>query len=186
MTNLRELMTTNGGMFTIDDAFETECDDEAVRTYGSTTESTPLKPKRNVLSENSIVVKVDDIFKDSNRGLDRLKIPEDAISKDSDSLIHDVYYSTDKYDTSNSWWTHPKVKENWKIVLAAFVLLIIGLGLLVTGTVIEIIPNTGIKGFVFLIAGFICFIPGAYHVVYIYCAVKGRRGYDFYNLPLFN
>ena len=44
----------------------------------------------------------------------------------------------------------------------------------------------GIQAFVFFIAGFICFIPGAYHVVYIYWAVKGKRGYDFYHLPLFN
>ena len=59
-------------------------------------------------------------------------------------------------------------------------------GLLVTGVVVICLPMPGIQAFVFFIAGFICFIPGAYHVVYIYWAVKGKRGYDFYHLPLFN
>jgi len=59
-------------------------------------------------------------------------------------------------------------------------------GLLVTGIVVICLPMRGIQAFVFFIAGFICFIPGSYHVVYIYWAVKGKRGYDFYHLPLFN
>ena len=29
------------------------------------------------------------------------------------------------------------------------------------------------------------FLFSAYHVVYIYCAVKGKRGFAFYNLPVF-
>lgn len=45
---------------------------------------------------------------------------------------------------------------------------------------------SGLQGLVFFIAGFICFVPGAYHIVYIYFAVKGKRGYYFYHLPLFN
>ena len=60
------------------------------------------------------------------------------------------------------------------------------LGLLATGVAVVLLPSTGLQGFVFFIAGFICFVPGAYHVVYIYLAAKGRRGYDFYHLPLFN
>lgn len=57
-------------------------------------------------------------------------------------------------------------------------------GLFTIGIVIA--TMSGIQGIVFFIAGFICFIPGAYHVVYIYFAVKGKRGYYFYHLPLFN
>lgn len=46
--------------FTIDDAFEEE-NDEAIRVYGSTTERSPLKPKnRNVISEDSIIVRIED------------------------------------------------------------------------------------------------------------------------------
>nr|CAD7442229.1 unnamed protein product [Timema bartmani]CAD7457827.1 unnamed protein product [Timema tahoe] len=45
--------------FTIDDAFEEE-NDEAIRIYGSTTEISPLKPKqRNIISDDSIIVRVE-------------------------------------------------------------------------------------------------------------------------------
>lgn len=171
--------------FTIDDAFETE-DDETVRCYG-TTESTPLKPK----SSENVIVSVADPFlvkvEEPTKGkFGRLKITNDSLSKDSDSLIQSDVYGKDKYDSRSSWWKHPKVKENWKVMLAAFGLLFIGLGLLITGVVVQVLPDMGVQSFVFFIAGAICFIPGAYHVVYVYCAVKGKKGYDFYNLPLFN
>lgn len=117
----------------------------------------------------------------------RFKIPPyDTASKDSDSLINDsYYYETEGFDVYACWWSHPKVRQNWKIVVSAFVLLIIGVGLVATGLVVEIMPIAGFKGIVFFMAGAICFIPGAYHVVYVYCAVKGRRGFDFSSLPLF-
>lgn len=59
-------------------------------------------------------------------------------------------------------------------------------GLSLAGMVIMILPINGLQGVVFFIAGVICFIPGAYHVIYIYLAVKGKRGFDFNFLPLFN
>jgi Transmembrane proteins 230/134 len=59
-------------------------------------------------------------------------------------------------------------------------------GLLVTGFLAALLPIEGLQSAVFFIAGAICFIPGAYHVVYIYLAVKGWQGFDFYHLPLFN
>lgn len=68
------------------------------------------------------------------------------------------------------------------IFIYLFFLLISGLftiGIILT-------TMSGVQGIVFFIAGFICFVPGAYHVVYIYFAVKGKRGYYFYHLPLFN
>lgn len=58
--------------------------------------------------------------------------------------------------------------------------------LLVTGFLAALLPIEGLQSAVFFIAGAICFIPGAYHVVYIYLAVKGWQGFDFYHLPLFN
>ena len=61
------------------------------------------------------------------------------------------------------------------------------LGLIITGIVAYSHPTlAGIQGFVFFIAGFICLAPGAYHLVYVYLAVKGKRGFDFHHLPLFN
>ena len=135
---------------------------------------------------------------------------QQTASKDSDSLIHESYqYSPSYFDPARVWWKHPRVKENWKVVAAAFALIVIGLGkqnttlpasadnryltmlyrtsgLLITGIAVLVIPLGGVQGLVFLITGAICFIPGAYHVCYIYLAVKGKKGYDFYHLPLFN
>ncbi|XP_071542484.1 transmembrane protein 134 isoform X2 [Panulirus ornatus] len=142
--------------FSIEDAFEEDADD-AIRLYGATNERSPLKPK--------------------NRD-------ENAISRDSDSLIPG---DTCSFSESPRWWfLHPKVREKWRIVAGAFFLLIMGIILLSTGIVVEAVPLESLSGPVFIIAGLICFIPGAYHVVYVILAVWGRRGYDFYNLPLFN
>ena len=88
-------------------------------------------------------------------------------------------------DEVSCWWAHPKIRENWRVFVAAFGLLVIGTALIVAGIVVCVLPEIGFQSFVFFIAGFFCFIPGAYHVVYVYCAVKGRKGYDFYQLPLF-
>ncbi|XP_050025093.1 transmembrane protein 134 isoform X2 [Dermacentor andersoni] len=174
--------------FTIDDAFDPD-DDDIVRTYGSTTESTPLKPRQDMTATDSVAVRVEEPRDRNNRSSCskplRLKLPEENLSKDSDSLIQ-CDQSFQKYDARDGWWTHPKVRENWRVMLAAFGLLLAGLGLIATGIVVQILPRVGVQGLVFFIAGAICFIPGAYHVVYVYCAVKGYRGYDFYNLPLFN
>jgi hypothetical protein len=51
-----------------------------------------------------------------------------SLSKDSDSLITEELET--QYDPALPWFYHPKVRENWKMVLAAFFLLIIGLGML--------------------------------------------------------
>lgn len=106
-------------------------------------------------------------------------------SRDSDSLIQDYYECSSQDYWGSSCFNHPKVRENWRMVLAAATLLIIGIGLLATAIATFIAPQSGLQGTVFLLAGLICFIPGAYHVVYIYLAAKGRRGYHFHNLPLF-
>lgn len=175
----------NKSKFTIDDAFETE-EDDVLKTYGTTTESTPLKPSKNSISEKlNCAVRIDDPVTDLTR-FGKLKLTGDSFSKDSDSLIHGDSIRPEKFDTKSVWWKHPKVQENKKVMLAAFGLLLIGIGLLVTGVTVLVLPEMGVQSFVFFIAGAICFIPGVYHVVYVYCAVKGRRGYNFYNLPLFN
>ncbi len=60
-------------------------------------------------------------------------------------------------------------------------------GLIACGIVVYCIPDfKEVQGVVFIIAGIICFVPGAYHIVYVYLAVKGKRGFEFNHLPLFN
>ncbi|OXA44075.1 transmembrane protein 134 [Folsomia candida] len=188
--------------FSIDDAFEEEHTD-AIRVYGATTttERSPLRPpssssgrvslpsSMSVAGADAVSVHIHDpptslSVKPIIRGLTKLKGGDDSVSKDSDSLITEELESS--YDPAMPWFYHPKVRENWKMVLAAFFLLVIGLGLTIGGIVIVSLPINGIQGAVFIFAGIICLTPGAYHLFYIYCAVKGKRGYDFYHLPLFN
>lgn len=121
-----------------------------------------------------------------------LKYTDDTTSRDSDSLIQEYGHLSGDAGDPNMYaatycWRHPKVRENWRTVLAAFVLLIIGTGLVFMGIYAFAEPQGGSQqGIVFLVAGFICFIPGAYHVVYICLAARGYRGFDFYHLPLFS
>lgn len=91
------------------------------------------------------------------------KFSNDA-SRDSDSLIQDYCDGSSQDFDNRSCFQHPKVRENWRMVLAATTLLFIGIGLLATGTIALAEPQAGLQGAVFLLAGFICFIPGAYHV----------------------
>lgn len=84
------------------------------------------------------------------------------------------------------WYRHPKVREHWKVVVASFVLFFIGLCLCIVGIILEAL-NTELGGiFMLFVIGVICFIPGVYHIIAVYYAVKGKRGFSFYNLPLFN
>ncbi|XP_029362182.1 transmembrane protein 134 isoform X2 [Echeneis naucrates] len=65
------------------------------------------------------------------------------------------------------WVSHPLVKKNRRVVLASFLLLITGVALVFTGVVIQLNPNA------------------VYHVIYISCAVRGRRGFKLFYLPYF-
>lgn len=83
------------------------------------------------------------------------------------------------------WISHPLVKKNRKVVLASFLLLITGVALIFTGVVIQLNPNAGVSSAIFFVPGFLLFIPGVYHVIYISCAVRGQRGFKLFYLPYF-
>ncbi|KAM6940559.1 transmembrane protein 134 [Xenentodon cancila] len=83
------------------------------------------------------------------------------------------------------WVSHPLVKKNRRVVLASFLLLITGIALIFTGVVIQLNPNAGVSSAIFFVPGFLLFIPGVYHVIYISCAVRGRRGFKLFYLPYF-
>ncbi|XP_068178050.1 transmembrane protein 134 isoform X2 [Antennarius striatus] len=83
------------------------------------------------------------------------------------------------------WVSHPLVKKNRRVVLASFLLLITGIALIFTGVVIRLTPNAGLSSAIFFVPGFLLFIPGVYHVIYISCAVHGRRGFKLFYLPYF-
>uniref|UniRef100_A0A672FLI4 Transmembrane protein 134 n=1 Tax=Salarias fasciatus TaxID=181472 RepID=A0A672FLI4_SALFA len=73
------------------------------------------------------------------------------------------------------WVSHPLVKKNRRVVLASFLLLITGVAF----------SPTGVSSAIFFVPGFLLFIPGVYHVIYISCAVHGRRGFKLFYLPYF-
>ncbi|TRY85361.1 hypothetical protein DNTS_031303 [Danionella cerebrum] len=83
------------------------------------------------------------------------------------------------------WTSHPLVKKNRRVVLASFLLSITGVALIFTGIVIQLNPHAGVSSAIFFVPGFLLFIPGVYHVIYISCAVRGRRGFKFFYLPYF-
>uniref|UniRef100_A0A667WLU1 Transmembrane protein 134 n=1 Tax=Myripristis murdjan TaxID=586833 RepID=A0A667WLU1_9TELE len=76
------------------------------------------------------------------------------------------------------WVSHPLVKKNRRVVLASFLLLI-------TGLINRGLVSTGVSSAIFFVPGFLLFIPGVYHVIYISCAVRGRRGFKLFYLPYF-
>ena len=115
---------------------------------------------------------------------------QDTGSQDSASLIQGDKTGHGYYEGPTPlryWWLHPKIKSNYKLVLAAVLLCLLGVVLMIGGIVVYSVPGLqGVQALVFVIAGVICFLPGAYHIVYIYLAVKGKRGFEFHHLPLFN
>ncbi|XP_044115762.1 transmembrane protein 134 isoform X1 [Neovison vison] len=58
------------------------------------------------------------------------------------------------------------------------VLILIAVGL-------EVAPSPGVSSAIFFVPGFLLLVPGVYHVIFIYCAVKGHRGFQFFYLPYF-
>lgn len=201
--------------FNIDDAFSESAEDK-IRLYSNSSETAPLtetiyeeqeppdfgssslalSPAHSPdtpftdfrPSSEAPIIKTKSILK--NPTLQALKDKEDnkdSTSQDSASLIQNQpgYYAGS--EPIKFWWKHPKIKENWKTVSAALVLVLLGLGLLLTGIIIYCNPSWEfIEGYAFFISGFICLAPGGYHLGYLYMAVKGKRGFDFHHLPMFN
>ncbi|XP_035885665.1 transmembrane protein 134 isoform X3 [Phyllostomus discolor] len=62
--------------------------------------------------------------------------------------------------------------------MPAAVLIVVGVGL-------EVAPSPGVSSAIFFVPGFLLLVPGVYHVIFIYCAVKGHRGFQFFYLPYF-
>ncbi|KAI0226749.1 transmembrane protein 134 [Lamellibrachia satsuma] len=166
--------------FSIEDAFQFEDDDGSLRVYGSTTENIPLTPPRDTDGEqgrladstNSRVGTYDGRFHDQTDGFQR------------SSSIHYIVAEDSTAYRKTFWWKHPKVQRNCKVVVMSILLFVVGIVLLGAGIAV-LATKTDVNSVLFFVAGAICFIPGVYHVVYIYCAVKGHRGYTFQGLTIF-
>jgi len=209
------ILRKNKADFSIDDAFSENSEDK-IRLYSHSSETAPLtetiyeeqeppdfegsslalSPSQSpdVFPDTSFsglqappVIKTKPILKNPTLAALKAKEDKDSTSQDSVSLIQNNpgYYAGS--EPNKFWWKHPKIKENWKTVTAALVLVMLGVVLIFTGIIIYCNPSWNfIEGYAFFIAGFICLAPGGYHLVYSYLAVKGKRGFDFHHLPMFN
>lgn len=83
------------------------------------------------------------------------------------------------------WLRHPRIRENWKTVTAAFLLFVAGIAFLLAGIVLAATADEGMKSIIFFVCAVICILPGGYHIIYIYRATKGQRGYNFESIPSF-
>lgn len=83
------------------------------------------------------------------------------------------------------WLRHPRIKENWKTVTAAFLLFVAGIAFLLAGIILAVTREDGMKSVIFFVCAAICILPGGYHIIYIYRATKGQRGYNFESIPSF-
>ncbi|XP_036077327.1 transmembrane protein 134 isoform X3 [Rousettus aegyptiacus] len=90
------------------------------------------------------------------------------------------------YNACCSWTQHPLIQKNRRVVLASFLLLLLGLVLILIGVGLEVAPSPGVSSAIFFVPGFFLLVPGVYHVIFIYCAVKGHRGFQFFYLPYFD
>lgn len=87
---------------------------------------------------------------------------------------------------------HPKLRKHWKTILVATFLLVAGLAFLITGIIIQtrLRPKyedkDGPNSYMFFLGAAICLIPGVYHVVYIYRAANGDKGYKMEDVTMFH
>ncbi|XP_052518148.1 transmembrane protein 134 isoform X2 [Budorcas taxicolor] len=163
-------MSASRPQFSIDDAFELSLEDagpglepSGVARFG------PLHFERRARFE------VADEDKQSRLRYQNLENDEDGAqaSPEPDGGV------------STSWTQHPLIQKNHRVVLASFLLLLLGLVLILTGVGLEVAPSPGVSSAIFFVPGFLLLVPGVYHVIFIYCAVKGHRGFQFFYLPYF-
>ncbi|KAM9399402.1 transmembrane protein 134-like isoform 4-T4 [Salvelinus alpinus] len=178
--------------FSIDDAFVLEGEDEGVsdgekegwkgrekdREGGEMTFGTLSFAKPQTHSPSAVAGSPDHSSSLKYQNLEN----EDVLGSSGNSSFNNFFKISSQWSFSTlssvtqlsahccGWTSHPLVKKNRRVVLASFLLLVTGVG---------------VSSAIFFIPGFLLFIPGVYHVIYISCAVRGRRGFKFFYLPYF-
>ncbi|XP_019593497.1 transmembrane protein 134 isoform X3 [Rhinolophus sinicus] len=220
-------MSTARPQFSIDDAFELSLEDA-----GPVPESSGVSRFGPLHFERRARFEVADEDKQSRLRYQNLENDEDGAQAspepDGGVSIRDscrtsirssqwsfstISNSTQRsYNACCSWTQHPLIQKNRRVVLASFLLLLLGLGpvsglfrkqslvsflgrvsaqgtfssvLILIGVGLEVAPSPGVSSAIFFVPGFLLLVPGVYHVIFIYCAVKGHRGFQFFYLPYF-
>lgn len=157
-------------------------EDKDLRLYGAMQDTVADVPKVRPGLHDAIVVDDDSLDRHGGKSTSRL-LPSQRNSSQGSLNSAGTHVST-RSTESIRWYHHPKIRENWKVVVGSILLTVVGLVMCLVGVGILISPDRGLHCLVFFIGGLLCLIPGAYHVVYIYLAVKGYNGYSLYNLPV--
>ncbi|XP_074192883.1 transmembrane protein 134 isoform X2 [Rhinolophus sinicus] len=226
-------MSTARPQFSIDDAFELSLEDA-----GPVPESSGVSRFGPLHFERRARFEVADEDKQSRLRYQNLENDEDGAQAspepDGGVSIRDscrtsirssqwsfstISNSTQRsYNACCSWTQHPLIQKNRRVVLASFLLLLLGLDLspaggcgwrsppcasscpllppspsrlhlcavlILIGVGLEVAPSPGVSSAIFFVPGFLLLVPGVYHVIFIYCAVKGHRGFQFFYLPYF-
>ncbi|KAM4845245.1 transmembrane protein 134 [Thomomys bottae] len=193
-------MTTARPQFSIDDAFELSLEDSGPGPESSgVSRFGPLhferRPRFEVADEDKPSGLRYQNLENDEDGAQAPPEPDGGIStRDSGRIsirssqwsFSTISNTTQRsYNACCSWTQHPLIQKNRRVVLASFLLLLLGLALVVVGVGLEVAPSPGVSSAVFFVPGFLLLVPGVYHVTFIYCAVRGRRGFHFFYLPYF-
>ncbi|CAD7669986.1 unnamed protein product [Nyctereutes procyonoides] len=64
------------------------------------------------------------------------------------------------YHACCSWTQHPLIQKNRRVVLASFLLLLLGLVLILIAVGLEVAPSSGVSSAIFFVPGFLLLVPG--------------------------
>ncbi|XP_016041755.1 transmembrane protein 134 isoform X3 [Erinaceus europaeus] len=64
------------------------------------------------------------------------------------------------YRACCSWTQHPLIQKNHRVVLASFLLLVLGLVLVLVGVGLQVAPSPGVSSAIFFVPGFLLLVPG--------------------------
>lgn len=171
------------GNFTIDDAFEMSVEDTGPRFgalhFGGDSETPQNRHKYKNL--------------ENDEDTEQVKVTEaegalPTLSSRSSQCSFSTISNSTQLSTHEcfSWRRHPLVQKNKKVVLSSFLLLLLGLVLVLVGVGLQVSPSPAVSSAIFFVPGLLLLIPGVYHVIFIYCAVRGRHGFQFFYLPYFD
>ncbi|KAK7503199.1 hypothetical protein BaRGS_00005464 [Batillaria attramentaria] len=156
--------------------------DPQLRIYGATGGSSPLQRPKGAPEVDTDDIPLHDFQLDSHK--DPLIFNQSAKSTGHSNTVKSSYsvqslnsvstsmtnISVVSYNQYDSWVHHPKVRENWRLVLGSGILMVVGIGLILAGIGIAASPASGYHCIVIIVIGILCLVPGGYHFIYIYCA----------------
>ncbi|KAK2574311.1 Transmembrane protein 134 [Acropora cervicornis] len=183
-----------------DDEDGDDVSDIATRTRPSYKKNTkspvprPVEPKVFVQNEQEAFSRSGEVSEERDLGYGDIWSGKKSNCKSFDAiaiLTNSLEFESQEDVTSRwkretlFWLRHPRIRENWKTVTAAFLLFVAGIAFLLAGIVLAATADDGMKSIIFFVCAVICILPGGYHVIYIYRATKGQRGYNFESIPSF-